>query len=483
MIDRARVFDAYGLGTAIPVVATLRDPSARTIGTEIAREAVLLGRPFMPWQRYVADVAGELTPAGTLRYHLVVLSVPRQSGKTTLMMSTGIQRARMLKRSRIYYTAQTRHDAVQIWKDMCSDYVARVKGLPPGAGVEMKIGTGNERLIIPGGSTFSPFAPTVRSLHGRTSPLVIADECFAFDQAAGEALDAAIIATHVTVPGAQDIYLSTMGSAASVWWHSKIDEAIEMAGDPASGVAVFVWSADPELADSDPYGEATLAFHPAYGHTQTAESLRAAAGKASAGNWRRSFLNLRTQSTEAVISSEAWQGLATAQAPPSDNSRVPVALDVAADRSSATLTAAWPSQSGSGTDAGLVDTGPGYAWAIERAQDLARAGHPIVADDSGPTRTAVSQLRARGVDVTTTTPRQYATACQRLLDDVDAQRVHHDGAAVFTDQLAGLVLRPMGGATGFSPDKSAGPIDALRALALASWAAQDLTLTPALQVF
>ena len=67
MIDRARVFDAYGLGTAIPVVATLRDPSARTIGTEIAREAVLLGRPFMPWQRYVADVAGEPPPPGTPR--------------------------------------------------------------------------------------------------------------------------------------------------------------------------------------------------------------------------------------------------------------------------------------------------------------------------------------------------------------------------------------------------------------------------------
>ena len=70
-----------------------------------------------------------------------------------------------------------------------------------------------------------------------------------------------------------------------------------------------------------------------------------------------------------------------------------------------------------------------------------------------------------------------------MLDDVDAEALHHDGAPIFRDQLAGLAVRPIGGATGFNPDKSAGPIDALRALALAAWAAQDLNRYPAIQVF
>ncbi|MFR1605435.1 MAG: hypothetical protein ACLSUZ_01980 [Bifidobacterium pseudocatenulatum] len=44
----------------------------------------MLGKPLLPWQRYVADVAGEIDPAtGTYYYDRVVLSTPRQCGKST----------------------------------------------------------------------------------------------------------------------------------------------------------------------------------------------------------------------------------------------------------------------------------------------------------------------------------------------------------------------------------------------------------------
>lgn len=42
---------------------TRRDPSRRTDGNVVARTAELLGKPLLPWQRYVADVAGELDDA------------------------------------------------------------------------------------------------------------------------------------------------------------------------------------------------------------------------------------------------------------------------------------------------------------------------------------------------------------------------------------------------------------------------------------
>ena len=38
---------------------TKRDESRPTDGAIVARTAEMLGKPLLPWQRYVADVAGE----------------------------------------------------------------------------------------------------------------------------------------------------------------------------------------------------------------------------------------------------------------------------------------------------------------------------------------------------------------------------------------------------------------------------------------
>ena len=65
---------------------TKRDETRPTDGEIVSRTAGMLGKPLLPWQRYVADVAGEIDPAtGTYYYDRVVLSTPRQCGKSTLI--------------------------------------------------------------------------------------------------------------------------------------------------------------------------------------------------------------------------------------------------------------------------------------------------------------------------------------------------------------------------------------------------------------
>lgn len=41
---------------------TERHAGRPTDGAVVARTAELLGKPLLPWQRYVADVAGEIDP-------------------------------------------------------------------------------------------------------------------------------------------------------------------------------------------------------------------------------------------------------------------------------------------------------------------------------------------------------------------------------------------------------------------------------------
>ena len=73
----------------------------------------------MPWQRYVADTALEIDPAsGRLKYRTVVITVPRQSGKTTLLLSLMVHRAIGFgQRQNIVYTAQTQKAARKKWEE------------------------------------------------------------------------------------------------------------------------------------------------------------------------------------------------------------------------------------------------------------------------------------------------------------------------------------------------------------------------------
>ena len=57
---------------------TRRDPSRRTDGGNVAAFAAFLHTPLLPWQRYVADVAGEIDPdTGSYYYDTVILSTQR----------------------------------------------------------------------------------------------------------------------------------------------------------------------------------------------------------------------------------------------------------------------------------------------------------------------------------------------------------------------------------------------------------------------
>ena len=83
----------------LPRFGTLRDVSRVTLGAEVGEVARRLGKPLMPWQQHVADVALELDPTtGELFYEEVVITVPRQSGKTTLLLALMVWRCLLMAR-------------------------------------------------------------------------------------------------------------------------------------------------------------------------------------------------------------------------------------------------------------------------------------------------------------------------------------------------------------------------------------------------
>jgi hypothetical protein len=102
-----------------PRFSTARNPSRATYGPRVGQLARMLGKPLMPWQQQVTDTALEVDPdTGPLAYREVVLTVPRQSGKT--LMGLAVKTHRCLgfgEPQNVLYTAQDRVHALAKWED------------------------------------------------------------------------------------------------------------------------------------------------------------------------------------------------------------------------------------------------------------------------------------------------------------------------------------------------------------------------------
>lgn len=247
--------------------ATQRDLSRPTVGTldaEFAR--VWLRKPFMPFQRFIADVAGELDPAtGLPARSLVVITGPRQIGKSHMALSGVGQRCMSRPNFRAWYTAQTGGDARDQFLKFNDEVVADT---PLERIVRTLRGNGHELMRFPNKSTLRPHPPTEEALHGKQSDRNDIDEAWAFDELEGKQLLQAISPTQLTRPGAQTFIWSAGGTARSTWLANLV--ARGRAGDPSICYIELGIPDDLPLDDL----EAIAAYHPAYGHTITLDSLR-----------------------------------------------------------------------------------------------------------------------------------------------------------------------------------------------------------------
>jgi hypothetical protein len=112
-------------------------------------------------------------------------------------------------------------------------------------------------------------------------------------------------------------------------------------------------------------------------------------------------------------------------------------------------------------------------------RDLQAQGYASVSsDDAGPTRTVTEDLRdVLGASIAVATPKEYASACQLILDRAKDGDLTHDAHPTLRRNLQVARIRYLGGAIAFDAQRSAGPIDTLRAAALAAYRATQSRAT------
>lgn len=425
----------------------------------------------MPWQRGAVDVATEIDPAtGRFAYPLVIISVPRQSGKTALVLAKAFHRGLLLSNARVWLTAQTGMHA----RDSFLEMARPAKLTPFGQLFDLKRGAGDTRIeFLHNMSQLRPHPPTEDSLHSKQSDLNLIDEAWVFTEDEAEALMAAITPTQATRPMRQTVILSTRGTAASTWFHGLIDRARD---EQPPGVCLIDYGIGP---DDDPADlEVIAAAHPAYGHTVDMAALEAAQAQLSPGEFARAYGNVPTAAAESLFPASAWAAVQTVE--PLPDGPVTFAAAVSVDRSETAIAAAvvvdgvpW---------AEVVDVRPGTDWAAARLAELAdrHSDGPPWVDRGGPSGTLAVELDRLRVDIRDATSADVSTAAADMFDRVIAGRIRCRVHPALTSAVGCAAWRNLGdGARAFGRRASAGSIAALEAVSTAAHGAQQYVPLPA----
>jgi hypothetical protein len=427
-----------------------------------------MGRPFMWWQQTVADVALEVDEAGRFVYQLVLVTVPRQSGKTTLFGAVLEHRAATVPRARCWFTAQSGKDAVDwLLNEHEPLLAAGFRG-----GYRLRRAAGSEGVRWHGSAGMArPFPPTPDGLHGKVSDLVVVDEPWAFDPTHGAQLDQAIVPTQATKPNAQVWKVSTAGDASSGWWLGTVEagRAAARAGR-TTGTAYFEWACPDALDPTDP--DSWSQYHPAYGITIGPESMAAALDMLGPDEFARAYGNRWVSTTARVIPLEAWRAAREDPAELPPPGRVALAFDVAVDRSDAACVAAWRSPDGVG-HVEVAAHAEGVSWLPGRLTELVERWQPVAVayDAAGPALDVADVLTRGGVQLEGLKAREYAAACAGLLDALvaDPPRVRYRQHAALDSAANDAVRRALGDAWAWGRRQSAGSLSALTAATVAIW--------------
>ena len=442
-------------------------------GAEIARVMRLMGGYLQPWQRLVMNRATQYRMGANAfgdavrdyKYKTVLITVPRQSGKTHALGPLQIQR--MLERpgSKALYTAQTGADA----SERIMELIALVEASPLAPIFKPRRSAGSEGLtLVESGSTLRRFSPTLAAVHGGHPHTVTLDEIWKYDRALGEGLLGAIRPSQATIrQEAQNWMVSTKGTARSEFMNDLI--AVGIAGEDPT-VCYIEWSM-PDGAD--PYDPATWwRFHPALGNTITEESLLADVGLSYA-EWMRGYMNVIVAVENPLIALEDWDHLASDPHTRPGLDEVSVAYEAAPFGECAAVVAAWVDDD-SKTAVRVLKQAPGTQWLAPYLRDLAAAypGIDLAADDGGPTRRITDALPDPADHVRTLTMAQRGIADENLLSAITETRsLRHDGSQVLREAVSNAGTADRNGVRRLDRDKSTAPIPSLIAASVAMYAA------------
>ena len=449
-----------------PAFGPRRDPSYLSEEPKLTAISIALGKMPQPWQRYVWDVGTQykLNSRGEklYKYSDVLVTVPRQSGKTTLLRPIRILRMLENPSAHLFATAQTaKHSSLRML-----DMIDAVEQSSLSSYFKPRRGKGDAGLeLLANGAKLSQFTPNEEAIHGETSIHVDMDEIWYFSKAQGDAILGGVRPSAVTLgPRAQRWYTSTMGTLASEFMNDLVEKG-RAGTKPSMCYIEFSLPVGEDYRDPAAWWK----FHPALGNTITEQALKDELDSMSEGEFMRAYMNRLTDVQDTFIPLQMWDDLADTEiiAPALDD--ITVAFEVAPQNACAAVVASW--QGEAGPCSRVIHQAPGTAWLIPYLQDLHSRGITrLAADGAGPVRRILDSIGD-------TLPVKVLEFQERRLADQtfitaarDDHTLTHDGSDVLRQALSAAQVRRVNGLELLDREKSLAPIPSLIAASVALYA-------------
>lgn len=480
-----------------PQWGTPRNPDRPTLGGEVATIATMLGKPMMPHQRRIADVALEIDPeTGKLIYDDVTIVIGRQQGKTTLVLPKVLHRALRFGRTpqRILYTAQTADNAREKWRD---NYVAAIQASPlaefiaPGS---PRLRLNAEQLAFVTGSSFVPVTPSAKTGGtGDTVDEAHIDEAWAHeDSGVEQGISPAMVTRDqpqlwVESTAKRQPRGSPKNPKFAGYLRSRIAAGrarVEAGID--RGTCYFEWSAPLDLDPQDP--RTWWACLPAmgdlnHGFTTTEAAMKAQLSRMTLADFTAEFLGwwpsdaaLRWQ----IVSEKQWKRLASRGVHPG----YPLAfgVDTNPDREMSAIVSAGPAglppsahgETGDRWAVEVIEYLPGSAWLVKRLVDLCDRWRPcgIAVPANGAAASVIPLLEAEGLPVKPMNGPVMAKAYGMFVEAVtDDESLRHPMQPELDTAMSLAWKRKIGAQTVFDW-ASPGDVSPVVAASAALWAAQ-----------
>ena len=392
------------------------------------------GYTLHPWHvRVLAGALARDPETGRFLHRVVVVLVPRQQGKTLL----GAVRlaAALWGGEDSVYTAQSRHQAEELWTEYLRDLWR------PAFGSKLAVTTrpGSEAVRhADRGGRVRVLTPDTKAPRGKTLDLGVIDEA-RFHPLSFASQD--LLPTMSTNEGHQMWLLSNAGTPASTLLLHYRD--LGRAGAPT--VAHFEWAAAEadDAADPDTWRRCMPALDLPNG--VSTETIRGFHEITPPAAFDAEYLNRWELDDGSTVIDLALLAKCASRRGPKDRKGVVLAVAADLDLHNAAVVAV--SMSGDKLATELVRLQPGPSlWVADYVAELcAKWGCRAVIDGGGPARALGAELAQKGVKVAQVGMADYASGCALLVERVHTEAFLHNGSEDFVNACAVATKRRMGG--------------------------------------
>nr|MBO2500941.1 hypothetical protein [Acidimicrobiia bacterium] len=460
--------------TTRPRFATKPTPRARGWWRQIHDAAEQLGTPLMPWQAGAARLIGELRPDGLPRYKRVIISVPRQQGKTTISKAAIKAVAEARGDQEIYGTAQTRQYAAKHVVNLGR----QLKRLS--SDVKVLAGVGAESVTWPNGTIYRPLSPTEGGGHGDSIDWLLVDEAWTITPE----LLGGVVPAMIARPLSQLVAISTMGTVDSTSWNGWVAEGREAVDDPNALIAYVEYSAeeDEHVFDEKRWHEWMPALGRTISHEAIREAMRALEAAEGTAEVVRAFGNRTTRGLVTLFPTDRVEKAWRIIDPPQrmvlavDVNDEPVGASVASghvtDEHTATRLIRW--QYGS----------PRWVPDLVKQVIAHRKVEAVVYDPGSPTKQIEADLQAiceaAFVPLVKRSPRDFGGDCARFYDALAEGRAAIEKAEPLAEAIVAAQRKDISGGELWVVSRSRTPVDAspLIAVIMAHGLAEELAVSP-----